>query len=155
MALRKKSRIELLNLKRQTELVKQGAHILTAKRDALMKEFHGMARKVLLTRQKMADTLGLAGKSLLLARAIEPHRGLVTAALAAQTEIPLTVSARSVWGVKIPSVSFPLLRRHHFDRGSAPGYRSPVVDETAGHFEDAIGALIEGAANNADRGSTQ
>lgn len=145
MAQRKKSRIALLNLKHQMVLVQQGARILTAKRDALMKEFHGMARKVVLTRQRMADTLRLAGKSLRLARAIEPHRGLVTAALAARREISLAGSLRNVWGVKIPSISFPPLRRDHFERGSAPGYRSPVVDETAAHFEDAISALIESA----------
>lgn len=145
MAQRKKNRIVLLNLKRQMLMVQQGARILTAKRDALMKEFHGTARKVFLTRQKMADTLRLAENSLLLVRAIEPHRGLVAAALAARRGIQLTGTLRNVWGVKIPSISFPPLRRGHFDRGSAPGHRSPVVDETAAHFEDAIGALIESA----------
>lgn len=145
MAQRKKSRIELLNLRRQMVLVKQGARILTGKRDALMKEFHGMARKVLLARQKLGDMLRLAGKSLLLARSIEPHRGLVTAALAAGRDIPLAGSLRNVWGVKIPSIGFPPPRRGHFGRGSAPGYRSPVVDETAARFEETIGALIESA----------
>ena len=145
MAQRKKSRIELLNLKRQLLLVKQGTRILAAKRDALMKEFHGMARKVYLARRLMADTFRLAGKNLMLARAIEPGRGLVTAAMAARRDIPLAASIRKVWGVNIPSIDFPPLRRGHLDRGSAPGYRSPVVDETAAAFEDAIGALIESA----------
>ncbi len=145
MTQRKKSRIELLHIKRQMVLVKQGVNILTSKRDALMKEFHGMARTVLLARQKLADALRGAEKGLVLARAAVPHRSLATAALAAGREVALATAVRNVWGVKIPPVAIPDLRRGHFERGSAPGYRNPAVDAAAARFEETVNALMQSA----------
>lgn len=145
MSQRKKSRIELLNLKKQGLLVAQGIKILSSKRDALMREFRGLVRAALEVRKKLTEKMGRGGTTLMLANAAEPYRGLVTAGLAAQRDIKLKTSIKTVWGVKIPSIETPPLRRGPFERGSSPGYRSPAVDETAGQFEEIIGVLVESA----------
>lgn len=145
MSLRKKSRLELLQLRRKKTLVAQGVKILSAKRDALMKEFRGLVRRTFAAREKLARRMEEAGKSLTLARAFTDTNTLATAASAAQRGIAFTASAKNVWGVRIPEIAPPNARRNHWARGSAPGWRHPAVEETADRFEEAINALAESA----------
>ena len=143
MSRAKTSRLELLRLRIRRELVARGISILTSKRDALMAEFRGSVQEVMDLRKTLDDKLLAAERILAVARAMEPDHSIVSAAMAAKRDIAFDITARNVWGVKIPSVDFPDLRRGPLERGSAPGFRSPAVDEAAGLFEDALGALAK------------
>ena len=143
--LENKNRLKLLQLKRRRVQVSKAKDILTSKRDALMKEFHGMVRYGHRIRRDLDRRIDKASKSLLIARGLEPHRALVTAALVAGKKTMVPVTVKNVWGVKIPGVEFSDSERELFERGSAPGYRNPIVDETAGNFELVNNALISSA----------
>ncbi len=145
MSSRKGGRMRLVELRKQSLLVSHGVRILASKRDALMNEFRGLVRKVRVARVRLEERMKTAGRSLLFARSFSSHTGIVSAALAAQRDIRFGVSVKNVWGVRIPSVDFPDARRGRFERGSAPGFRHPSVDETSDSFEEAINALVENA----------
>ncbi len=140
------NRIELIKLRKRRELVSRGIRILNTKRDALMNEFNITIKSVHDARRKLDDQMTIAARSLIAARAAEPESSLVTAALAAQREISFRITMKNVWGVKIPALRFPDAKRDPFDRGSAPGYRRVIVDETAGMFETALNHLASSAA---------
>ncbi|MBI4666305.1 MAG: V-type ATP synthase subunit D [Nitrospinae bacterium] len=139
-------RLELLRLRDRRKLVARGISILTSKRDALLMEFKGVVRQVRDLRKMLDDKILTAERALNVARAMEPAHSLLTESLAAERDISFNVALRNVWGVKIATVDFPEERRTPFERGSAPGHRSPAVDEAAGLFEDVLPALAQSAA---------
>ncbi|MBI2264393.1 MAG: V-type ATP synthase subunit D [Armatimonadetes bacterium] len=143
MAGQKINRLELLRLRKRQELVGKGISILTSKRDALLSEF----RKVVLTaveaRKAFDEKLLQGERTLSVARAFEPYDSLLSQSLAAQRRLAFNFRTEYTWGVRISTVDFPDARRGPFDRGSAPGWRSPAVDESALCFEDAINLLVK------------
>lgn len=141
----KTSRLELLRLRKRRELVAKGINILTSKRDALLAEFRGTVREVRDQRKELDDNIISAQRALTIAGAVEPASNIMTQSLSAQRKISFDVSLKNVWGVKIPSIEFPDLRRGPFERGSAPGFRNPAVDEAGGLFEDALDSLMKSA----------
>ena len=142
----KRSRMRLLQLQKNLEFISHGIKIMTDKRDSLMKEFHGLVQNAYDARKTFNEDLKTAARSLSIARGVEPHRSLLTSALAAQRKLNFLVSSQNIWGIRIPIIDFPDIRRGHFERGAAPGYRNPVVDETALKFEIAINSLAKSAA---------
>ncbi|MBI3795019.1 MAG: V-type ATP synthase subunit D [Nitrospinae bacterium] len=145
MSLRNKGRLELLRQKKELLLVSHGVKILSAKRDALAAEFADVSPLARALKSKLAESLVAAEKSLLISKSLAPAQSLSTSAKAAEREIKFVASIKNVWGVRIPSAEFPDTRRSPFNRGSAPGYRSTSVDETAGLYEKAVGTLMETA----------
>ncbi len=145
MAAPKKNRIELIRLRRRRELVIQGIGILTNKRDALMKEFTVTIKRVHERRKILDELMNAAIRSLLAARSSETDQSLASVALASQRDISFEMPFKNVWGVKIPEIIFPNVKREPFSRGSAPGYRGIAVDESAGKFEEVINALAKSA----------
>lgn len=144
-----KSRLRLLQLRNKRRMVEKAAKVLSEKRDALMKEFHGMVKLALKARMEMEKKIETASRSLLLASGLEPHGRLLTAALAARKHELCRVSVQNIWGVKLPVVEYSERTRGFFEIGSSPGYRSPVVDETAAKFETVNSALVKsGVAEN-------
>ncbi len=141
----KTSRLELLRLRKRRELVAKGINILTSKRDALLVEFRGTVREVRDQRRELDDNMLSAERALTIARAVEPASSIMTQSLSAQRKIAFDVSLKNVWGVKIPSIDLPDLRRGPFERGSAPGFRDPAVDEASQLFEDVLGGLMKSA----------
>lgn len=141
----KTSRLELLRLRKRRELVAKGINILTSKRDALLVEFRGTVRDMRDQRRELDDNILSAERALTIARAVEPASSLMTQSLSAQRKITFDVSLKNVWGVKIPSIDPPDLRRGPFERGSAPGFRDPAVDEASQLFEDVLGGLMKSA----------
>jgi len=143
MASVKRNRFFLLQLKKRKELIEQGVKVLTSKRDALMKEFHGLITQVADARRKLDEEMKQAARFMMVAEGVEPQASLATAASAARRDILFEVSSRNIWGVRLPEVKFPDVRRDVYGRGSAPLYRNPVVDETAARFENVINAMAE------------
>ncbi|MFQ5431665.1 MAG: V-type ATP synthase subunit D [Nitrospinota bacterium] len=140
-----KNRLQLLKLRNKKKIVERAVTILSDKRDALMKEFHGVSRHALKARRELEKKIQTASRLLLLARGIEPHNRLVTAALAARKNELSPVNVNNIWGVKIPVIEHTEHERGLFEIGSAPGFRSPVVDETADGFGKVNNALIVSA----------
>jgi H(+)-transporting ATP synthase subunit D len=142
MATRKNNRSTLLALRVQKTMVAQGIDTLTAKRDALMTAFGQVIREVATARTRLDNTLHTAAQAQIIAEGLERTVDIQSAADAATRPLPVTVTIENIWGVKIPQFTLPDGRRTLLDRGSAPLYRSPMVDETAARFEVAINALV-------------
>ncbi len=145
MSQRNRSRLRLLQLKRNLEFISHGIKILTDKRDALMQEFHGLVQKADKERRTLNENLKSAAQSLLIAKGVESHRNLLTSSLAARRNIVFPVSEKNIWGIRMPVIDFPDIRRGTFKRGFASGYSNPVVDETASKFEIVIDKLAKSA----------
>jgi V/A-type H+-transporting ATPase subunit D len=141
----KTSRLELLRLRKRGELVAKGINILSSKRDALLAEFRGAVLEVRDRRKALDDNILSAQRALTIAEAVEPASTIMTQSLSAQRKIAFDISLKNVWGVKIPSIDFPDLRRDPFERGSAPGFRNPAVDEASQLFEEALDCLMKSA----------
>jgi V/A-type H+-transporting ATPase subunit D len=137
------SRIELLHLKRRRSLVDNGIEILTGKREALRLLLEEAVRREEESRRRLDELMREAEREMMVARAMEPGGWLSSAAQAAGRELTVSMSVKNVWGAKTPEGAFPDTRRSLTQRGSAPGFRSPAVDETAAAFERVMRALLE------------
>ncbi len=110
-----------------------------------MMEFKGAIKDVHEIREKLDTQITEASHSMVMARSAEPHHLLASTALASQRKITFNMSMKNIWGVRVPTVQFPDATRGPFERGSAPGFRSPAVDETAQQFEEVINTLARSA----------
>ncbi len=141
----KRNRLQLLRLRKKLSFVKQGIKILTDKRDELMKEFYLSIKDVSKARKLLDESMRVAAKSLLVAKGMEPHESIASAAFASQKKVMFSTNKKKVWGVEILEIIYKHEKRAVFEYGSLPGYRSPTVDKTAEFFEEALGMLIENA----------
>lgn len=136
---------ELLRQKAARIMVLHGVRILSAKRDALSVEFRGVEQKAGATRRKFNKESAAAEKSLVVSGSLSSSQSLDSYADSAERDLLFKTSVKNVWGVRIPSAEFPDTKRGPFDRGSAPGYRNPSVDQTASLYERAAKTLMETA----------
>lgn len=137
------TRMQLLAHKAQIVLAKQGRDLLEQKHKALMKEFLRVADTVM----KWSDALQLASdearRALALAEVYAGAEAIRSAALAAQTELPLHVTSTSVMGVKVPIIEQKKVSRSILERGFSVTGTSITIDEAASAFETEVNAIIQ------------
>lgn len=139
------SRLELLRLNRRLVLVRKGLSILTRKRDAMLAELVGMEEEAARLGRALDDILGEAERARALARAAEGGPALESAAAAAEAQVTFDAGVRNVWGVRLNRAEHIKARRGPLARGSAPGLRSPLVDETMDRYERTLETLVQTA----------
>ena len=137
------TRMNLLGRKAQVSLAVQGVDLLKKKRDALVAEFFSVVKNTLESRNRLNVTSEQAINNLNLTAAIEGRPALESAALAGRRQVSLTVTEKNVWGIKIPEVSAPSVRRGAFDRGYNAASASARSLQVADGFEDVIDLLVE------------
>ncbi len=123
-------------------MASKGARLLRGKREVLANEFFRMMREVVAGRARLDEALREAARALTVARALEGTEAVESLALAAGREVPVEVTHRRVWGVPVPSVSAPRLRRGADARGASPVGAGLSSIEAAGRHEDAVEVLL-------------
>lgn len=136
------TRMELLALKAQIALAKQGRELLEQKRTALMKELLKMADTVIERSDALENAAANAHLALARAKAVAGTETVKSAALASRTKFPLEVRATSVMGVPVPYIEQKRVFRPVFGRGYSIVGTSITIDEAASSFEAEVNAII-------------
>ncbi len=136
------TRMELLALKAQLTLARQGRDLLEEKRTALMKEFLKIADTILERSDVLQQSAVNARRALARAEAIAGSEAIQSAALVTRSELPLEVTTASVMGVKVPHIEQKRVSRSILQRGYSIVGSSMTIDETASAFEAEVDAII-------------
>ncbi len=136
------TRMELLALKTQIDLAKQGRELLEQKRTALMKELLKIADTVIERSDALQRTAANANMALVRAMAIAGTESVKSAALSSRAQFPLEVRTTSVMGVRVPYIKKKRAARAAFARGFSIVGTSITIDEAASAFEAEVDAII-------------
>jgi V/A-type H+-transporting ATPase subunit D len=134
--------MELLAREEQLALARQGRDLLEQKRTALMKELLQMADTVIERGEALMEAATRAQAALARAEAVAGPEAVHSAALAARSELPLTVSTTSVMGVRVPHIEQKRVSRPVLERGYSVVGISTTVDEAAAAFEEEVSMII-------------
>jgi len=137
------TRMNMLAKKAQVKLAKQGVDLLKKKRDALVQEFFAIVSKLMDARKKLDGLSHHAYRSLMISKAIDGERTLKSVSLAGKRDIKVEMLEKSIWGVKVPVLSYDEVRRNFTERGYSPTGVSSRLDVTAEKFEDIIALLMQ------------
>jgi V/A-type H+-transporting ATPase subunit D len=135
--------MELLALKAQLALATQGRDLLEQMRTALMKEFLSVADIVMQYSDVLQDTADKANRALARAEADAGTENIRSAALSAQSELPLKVESTSIMGVKVPLIEQKHVSRSMLERGYSVIGTSTTIDEAASAFESEVNAILK------------
>ena len=136
------TRMELLALKAQLALARQGRDLLEEKRTALMKEFMKIADMIMERSDVLQQSAMKARRALARAEATAGSEAIQSAALVTRSELPLEVTTASVMGVKVPHIEQKRVSRSVLERGYSIVGSSTTIDETASAFEAEVDAII-------------
>jgi V/A-type H+-transporting ATPase subunit D len=134
--------MELLALKAQITLARQGRELLEEKRTALMKEFFHIADTIMQRSDVLQQAATGARRALARAEATAGSEAIQSAALVSRAELPLEVKTESVMGVKVPRFEQKRVSRSILERGYSIVGTSITIDETASAFEAEVDAII-------------
>lgn len=141
-----RTRMTLLQLKRQRLVAERGLALLRSKREALVREFFAVMDRVVQGREQMETAIGQALGSLALALGRDGVAALRSVGFAAQRHLSIDLIERNVWGVRFPELHYPAIVRTLDNRGySVPGV-SAFVDETARRFETVVELILRSVA---------
>ncbi len=135
--------MELLALKAQLALATQGRDLLEQMRSALMKEFLSVADIVMQYSDVLQDAADKANRALARAEADAGTENIRSAALIAQSELPLNVESTSMMGVKVPLIEQKQVSRSMLERGYSVIGTSTTIDEAASAFESEVNAILK------------
>ncbi|MGY5876809.1 MAG: V-type ATP synthase subunit D [Candidatus Thorarchaeota archaeon] len=101
----KTTRMELLRLKNRMRLAERGHNLLKEKRDSLIMEFFNAIAEIKEARETVEDTLSHAFRALTQTKMIMGPSRVVEFANASKVESNLSISTRSMMGVRVPVLS--------------------------------------------------
>lgn len=136
------TRMNLLALKNQAGLAKQGVELLKRKRDALVMEFFKIVRQTMQARDELTHAMTGAHEDLTLVKAIEGTHSANSVAMAGSRMITLTDHLKNVWGVKIPEFDVENWVRSPMERGCSPSALSARMHGCAVSFEKLASLLV-------------
>lgn len=136
------TRMELLAIKAQISLARQGRDLLEEKRTALMKEFLRVADTIMERSDVLQQSATQARRALARAEATAGPEAIRSAALVSRADLPLEVTTTSVMGVKVPHIEQKRVSRSILERGYSIVGTSTTIDETASAFEAEVDAII-------------
>jgi len=139
------TRSELLSRRAQIRLARQGADLLRAKREALVREFLSELQRFVDTREALARELALARQGLMRALAVDGPEAVRSAGLASRRAVEIQTSIRSIWGTRIVEVETDYVPRTAAERGFSPEASGARIDETAERFEAVVELLLRAA----------
>jgi V/A-type H+-transporting ATPase subunit D len=135
--------MNLLMLKNQAGLARQGVELLKRKRDALVMEFFKIVKQTLQSREELSKTMSQAYEDLTLTKAIEGDNTAKSIAMAGAREIALEDQLKNVWGVKIPEFTEENWTRSPLARGVSPAGLSARMHGCALSFEKLTSLLVQ------------
>lgn len=137
-----RTRMNLLQLKRQIQVAERGLELLRSKREALVREFFAVMDRVIEGRERMDAAMSQALSSLALAFGMEGRAPLRSAGYAARRNLPIELTERNVWGVRFPELKEIAVVRALDGRGYAVSGVSTYIDETARRFEIVLELIL-------------
>lgn len=141
-----RTRMNLLLLRRQIQVAERGRDFLRSKREALVREFLAVMDRVVECRGQMEVALEQALSSLTLAFGMEGRATLQSVGYAAQRDLPIELTERNVWGVRIPDLQYRPVGRSLDARGYATSGVSTYIDESARRFEVVLELILHSVA---------
>lgn len=136
------TRMELLAHETQIALATQGRNLLEQKRTALMRELLKTVDAVMERSEALEVAATVAQQSLARAEAMAGSEAVHAAALAARSEFPLEVRARSIMGVRVPDIEQRRAARPMSGRGYSYVGTSLFIDEAAEAFENKVDIMM-------------
>ncbi|HKV43869.1 MAG TPA: V-type ATP synthase subunit D [bacterium] len=140
------TRMNLLQRQNQVKLAQQGVDLLRRKRDALVADFFNIVRRALAARERLTKSAEEAYTLLSLAKAVEGREVLEGAALADSRRLEVEIETKNIWGTRIPTITTNEVRRSVLARGQDPVAVTARTIESADHFEEVVGAILEVAS---------
>jgi V/A-type H+/Na+-transporting ATPase subunit D len=140
------TRSELLARRARIGLAAQGRDLLKDRRGALVREFHRLGASALASLAELDRDAASAGRRLGLAVAAGGPEPVESAAFAAQGEIAVDVSTRSVAGVPIVEIAAGTVARASTSRGFSLAAAATRIDAVADSFETVLERLLDVAA---------
>lgn len=140
------TRMNLLQRQNQVKLAQQGVDLLKRKRDALVADFFNIVRRALAARERLTKSAEEAYTLLSLSKAVEGREVLEAAALADPRRLEVEIETKNIWGTRIPTITTNDVRRTILARGQDPVSVTARTVESADHFEEVLGAVLEVAS---------
>lgn len=136
------TRMELLAIKAQIKLARQGRDLLELKRTALMKEFMRTADTMVEHTETLQRVALDASLALARAEATAGKEAVLSAALATRAELSLEITSANLMGVKVPHIGQKHVSRPALGRGYSIVGTSLLIDEAASAFEIEVEAIL-------------
>ncbi|MDD5763374.1 MAG: V-type ATP synthase subunit D [bacterium] len=137
------SRMNLLLLKDREHAARGALDLLRSKREALARELFAIAEQAVATRGAFSETIRRAMWALAVAVGQEGRAGVESAAFAARREIPVSISERSFWGIRVPEIRWQGIVRPADARGFSFAGVAGSTQAAAREFEMALEAVLE------------
>ncbi|MFQ5794582.1 MAG: V-type ATP synthase subunit D [Candidatus Bipolaricaulia bacterium] len=134
---------ELLRIKAEIKLAKQGKEILEKKKQTLLKRFLEMVRVYQQHREVLLGTLKGGADALRLTKARDGSVAVKSIALATRRDIELEISKDNLMGTPIFEVGSQTLTRDLLSRGYNPANVSVRIDRVARAFESLLEDLLK------------
>jgi len=138
------TRMELIKTKERIALAGKGHKLLKQKRDALILEFFKILKKAQDLRGQLAKKMAHGYLSLSLAATYHSMPELTKVSLDLAKNIDIDIEVRNVMGVKIPSITTVMERRHFLD---IPTYSvagtSAKIDAAVEDFDEILEMVVK------------
>lgn len=136
------TRMELLRIKERTKIADKGHRLLKEKRDALSMEFMNAVKKAGDIASDTSKHVLHARSQYVLGQGLIGTQAMAAAGLATERDVFIEVAEKKMMGVSLPQLSVEELTRTPAERGYGLPFTSPVVDQAALAFEEALSELV-------------
>jgi V/A-type H+-transporting ATPase subunit D len=137
------TRTNLLTRRAQITLARQGADLLSRKKDALLGELFARLADTYRLRSRLADRIRRETAAGVVAEGVHGPHAFAAAALAAESDYKLHIEDRNFWGVKVVELDHDYQPRDVLDRPCSPRNAEFSVDETAEGFEHVVRDMLD------------
>jgi V/A-type H+-transporting ATPase subunit D len=131
--------MELLALKNRMTLAERGHKLLREKRDSLIMEFFNAISEIKEAREKVDTTLNEAFSALTQAKMMMGPSRVVEFAYASGARAELTISTRSMMGVRVPVLS---VEQENPELAYSLPDSSAKLDVMSSKFREALGTIV-------------
>lgn len=137
------TRLKLLSLKSQHDVIKKGLELLKSKREALMKEFFGEVEQSVAMRERAGELMSRGQRRVTVAKALYGEGELSSFIHSAHRDVSLDIKVRNIWGVKVPEIEDTALTRTFEARDLSPVGEKAIFFQVARDFETASDLLVK------------
>lgn len=137
------TRMNLLILKDQVEVAQKGLELLRSKREALVREFFAIMKKVISIRDTLRGALQGAMNALSVALGMEGRAAVESTAFATRRDLPVELTEKNIWGVRFPDIRYQTVVRSSDARNYALFSVSSYTNTAAREFERTLDIVLQ------------
>ena len=137
------TRMNLLTKRGQIKLARQGASLLSRKKDALQREFFSMVGEIYKLRSRLNENIRRETTEAVIAEGIQGRHVLASAAVVSSVEFQVTLRERNLWGVRVIDLKHTYRERDSYSRPYLPGSAELTVNEIAEGFERIVRDMLD------------